>query len=134
MKKIHFIIGVLGLGVFLFTGQYMHHVHNHLQGMEDGPRMLFRASHIYILLSSLVNLSLGVYLVFPDKGIRKYFQLFISLSAIVAPFLIILGFFSEPKLSELARPFTKYGLYFLFGSGLLLIMLGLSEKNKIFDK
>jgi hypothetical protein len=31
----------------------------HLRGMADLPPMLFRSRHIYILLASLLNLTLG---------------------------------------------------------------------------
>lgn len=62
MKRIHFWVGVVGMLAFVCTGQYMHIFHNHLEGMADAPRMLYRSAHIYLLLSSIINLAAGVYI------------------------------------------------------------------------
>lgn len=56
----HFWIGVGGMCVFALTGQYMDRVLDHLVGMSDGPRMLYRSAHIYILLASMMNLIYGI--------------------------------------------------------------------------
>ena len=61
MKKFHLVFGVLVIIVFVLTGQYMDRYHEHLRGMADGPRMLFRSRHIFILLSGLLHLGLGAY-------------------------------------------------------------------------
>lgn len=61
MKRIHLIFGVFVVVAFLLTGQYMDKYHNHLVGVPDGPRLLYRTRHIFILLASLLNLGLGAY-------------------------------------------------------------------------
>jgi hypothetical protein len=61
VKRLHLLCGVLGLAIFLATGQYMDRWLNHLDGMPDGPRALYRSGHIYILFSASLNLLLGVY-------------------------------------------------------------------------
>lgn len=61
MKRIHFIFGLLVFIVFLLTGQYMDKVHNHLDGIEDGVRLLYRTRHIFILMASLIHIVLGLY-------------------------------------------------------------------------
>ena len=55
LRSLHLVAGILGLLLFVLQGQYMDHVHDHLAGMEDGPRMMFRSSHIYLLLASLLR-------------------------------------------------------------------------------
>ena len=52
MRRFHLGAGLLGVLAFLATGQY----HEHLRGMDDAQRLLFRSAHIYLLLASLLNL------------------------------------------------------------------------------
>lgn len=42
----HYWFGAVGLAAFLLTGLYMDQAHDHLRGMADRPRMLFRATHL----------------------------------------------------------------------------------------
>ena len=61
MKRFHLIFGFVVIIIFLLTGQYMDKFLQHLEGMADGPRMMYRTRHIYILLSGLLNLAIGTY-------------------------------------------------------------------------
>ena len=61
MKRFHLFFGLAIIVVFLLTGQYMDRRLDHLMYLADGPRMLFRTRHIYILMAGLLNLSLGSY-------------------------------------------------------------------------
>jgi hypothetical protein len=36
--------------------------YDHLRGLDDTTRMLFRSTHIYLLFAALLNLALGLYL------------------------------------------------------------------------
>ncbi len=69
LGHIHIITGITVLIIFLLTGQYMHHKYDHLANMLLTERALFRTGHIYILLFSLINLSLGAYL---KPGHKQY--------------------------------------------------------------
>jgi len=51
MRRLHLIVGLGGVVAFLLTGQYMDRVHDHLRDMDPTPRLLFRSTHIYLLLS-----------------------------------------------------------------------------------
>ena len=76
LKLLNFTFGVVGIILFLIQGQYMDFNYDHLKGMEDGPRLLFRSAHIYFLLASIINLCIGVYWeVRNDKliFIKKYY-------------------------------------------------------------
>ena len=129
MKKVHFIVGTLGVIVFLLTGVYMHFEFDHLKGMEDGARMLLRSSHIYILLSAVINLSFGLYLVQVEKGFRRYVQNVISIIVIIAPLLLLTGFYLEHNMTGLQREYTRWGIYGLFLVGILLMVLKINEKK-----
>ena len=102
----HLAVGVAGVVGFLGTGQYMDLVHDHLRGMDDTRRLLFRSTHLYLLFGSLVNLALGLYLR-PALGWRRWVRPVGSLLILATPFLAAAGFFSEPWLSGLERPYTR---------------------------
>ena len=107
---------------FLLTGQYMDRVHNHLQGMSDGPRMLYRTRHIYILLSGLLHLGIGSYFSYRPDRAGRILQLLGSLLITAAPIFFIIGFFQEPYLTGLYVPLSKQGII-LIAIGTLLHLL-----------
>src|SRR5215813_4096042 len=97
MKRFHLIFGVVLL-VFLLTGQYMDRFLEHLRYMPDGPRMLYRTRHIFILLSGLLHLGIGTYFSYRTQRWRRYFQIVGSVLITIAPVLFTIGFFYEPHL------------------------------------
>jgi hypothetical protein len=121
-------VGVAGIAGFLLTGQYMDKVHDHLRGMEDAQRLLFRSTHIYLLLGSLVNLALGLYSR-PGAGWRHWMRLVGSLLVVTAPFVQAIAFFTEPWLSGLQRPYTGPAIYACYG-GMLLHLVAMSRETR----
>ena len=95
MKRLHLIIGITVIVIFLLTGQYMEYVHNRI--LPDGPRMLYRSRHIYLLLSGLLNLILGIYFVPQSRGWRKIIQIAGTILILLSPALLLAGFFSDPQ-------------------------------------
>ena len=73
MKRLHLIIGITVIVIFILTGQYLEYVHNRI--LPDGTRMLYRSRHIYLLLSGLLNLILGIYFVPQPRGWRRTVQI-----------------------------------------------------------
>lgn len=122
LKPIHFVLGVLGIILFLLTGLYMHIYQGHLLGMADGPRMVYRASHIYILLTAIINLTMGAYITPVRLEQYKILQWLVSLLLILAPVFITAGFFTEPDMTELARPYTRIALQFMLLPAALLVI------------
>ena len=120
LRKAHLLTGVAGLIVFVLQGQYMDLFHAHLTTMADGPRMLFRSSHIYLLLASVLNVVLGVYLRDDSSLIHRWIQIVVSTVVLLSPIGLLAGFFLEPGMDELVRQYTRPVLYGLFGSGVLL--------------
>jgi uncharacterized membrane protein YfhO len=127
VKRFHLIAGFLLVIVFLLTGQYMDRVHNHLQGMADGPRMLYRSRHIYILLSGLLHLGLGSYFSYKLQTTRRILQLLGSLFITIASALFVVGFFREPKLTDLYVPISKNGVILIAVGTLLHLFSGVNE-------
>lgn len=127
MRWLHLIVGVAGVVGFLGTGQYMDRVHDHLRGMDDAQRLLFRSTHIYLLFAALVNLALGLYLQ-PTSGWRSRIRPVGSLVILTAPFLAAAGFFIEPWLSGLERPYTRLATYGCLGGMLVHLVCWSARK------
>ena len=127
LGKSHLAVGVLGLVLFVLQGQYMDQVHDHLAGMDDAPRMLFRSSHIYLLLVSVANLVAGVYMTDSGHGVPAIVRVPVSAALLLAPVGLIAGFFLEPAMDELLRPYTRPALYALFVAGVLLAFTGVAK-------
>jgi hypothetical protein len=125
----HLVVGLVGLVGFLATGQYMDKVHDHLRGMDDARRLLFRSTHLYLLFGSLVNLALGLYLA-PAVGWRSWARTGGSVLVLATPFLAAAGFFTEPWLSGLDRPYTRPAAYGCL-AGMLLHLIGATRPGTI---
>jgi hypothetical protein len=120
----HLVVGLAGLVGFLATGQYMDRVHDHLRGMDDARRLLFRTTHIYLLFAALVNLALGLYLG-PVVGWRSWVRHTGSVLVLITPFLAATAFFTEPWLSGLERNYSR-GTAYACLAGMLLHVIALS--------
>ena len=128
MKKIHLIFGGLVVIAFLLTGQYMDKYQNHLVGVPDGPRLLYRTRHIFILLAGLLNLGLGAYFTYRIQTWRRTLQLFGSLLIFTASFLYLIAFFYEPNLSDLQTPLSHWGTYAIAAGALLHVVSGVGQR------
>jgi len=107
----------------------MDRVHNHLQGMADGPRMLYRTRHIYILLSGLLHLGIGSYFHYSIEKVRRILQVLGSLLITVAPILFIIGFFQEPHLTGLYAPLSKNGIIMIAVGTLLHLLSSVNQPS-----
>jgi hypothetical protein len=125
VRRLHLVVGVVGIIGFLATGQYMDLVHDHLRGMDDAQRLLFRSTHIYLLFGSLINLALGLYMQ-PVFGWRWWVRTTGSFLILAVPFLAAMGFFTEPWLSDLDRPYSRPAIYGCL-VGMLLHLICLSS-------
>jgi hypothetical protein len=110
MRRVHLVVGLVALAGFLASGQYMDRGYDHLRGLDDATRLLFRSTHIYLLFSALLNLALGLYLVPAPPGWRRGVQHLGSALLLAAPLLFAAGFLTEPWLSGLARPYSRPGI------------------------
>lgn len=101
---------------------------NHLQGMPDGPRMLYRTRHIFILLAGLLNLSLGAYFSFRTTQAGRVMQMIGSMLIVLATVLFIVAFIYEPKMNALETPFSHRAMYSIFAGTLLHVLSGIGVK------
>lgn len=109
MRRFHFYFGIAIVIVFLLTGQYMEYVHN--RSLPDGPRLLYRSRHIYLLFSGLINLSIGAYLTYRPAGWRRAIQLIGSILLTIGPGLLLIGFFREPARGPEHTIVAAFGIF-----------------------
>jgi uncharacterized protein involved in cysteine biosynthesis len=130
LKRVHKIVGIITVVLFLLSGQYMEYYYPNIEEADKGLRLLLRSRHIYILLSGLINISLGLYLISHAQGWRKWLQLVGSILIIIAPILLIAAFLYEPQVNELKTPFSPWAIYILFAGVLFHLVSGkLNCKN-----
>ena len=127
MKRFHLVFGLVLLFAFLLTGQYMDRFHEHLRNMADGPRMLYRTRHIFILFSGLLHLGIGTYFTYRLDATRRLLQIAGSVLAAIASVLFIIAFFYEPHLTHLYAPLSKAGVIMIATGALLHVVSGIKE-------
>ena len=127
MKRFHQLFGLLIVIIFLLTGLYMDRFLEHLRHVPDGPRMLYRSRHIYILLAGLVNLGIGSYFSPRLETLRRVLQLVGSVLIVIAPLLFLIAFFYEPHLADLHTTLSHWGVYAIAAGTLLHVFSGLGR-------
>lgn len=112
-NRIHLAFGLAVVVVFLYTGFYMQTNFPALYRDNEAIRYMYRAGHIYILFSGLLNIIIGIYLL-PGSGQWKAnLQGIGSFLLLVGPLLLIFAFFYEPPSGSPERVFTLAGVLFL---------------------
>ncbi|HEX9165732.1 MAG TPA: hypothetical protein VF862_07455 [Gemmatimonadales bacterium] len=131
LRRLHLLVGLATVVLFGLTGLYMHFRYDHLRGMTDATRLLFRSTHIYLLFSGLLNVALGLSGA-GDNGRERekaggtaaggttaggaaagpgLLRAIGSVLILVGPLLFLAGFLREPFLGALARPFSRPAIY-----------------------
>lgn len=98
VRVFHVWLGLGAVAVFLYSGLYMRRQFPEAYAAHDAIRYLYRANHIYILFTALLNLTLGFQL--SDAGRRGKGTLQMVASALVAaavPLLVSAFFVEAPQ-------------------------------------
>lgn len=111
LGNLHRSVGVAALILFIGTGAWMHFRYDHLRGMTDATRLLFRSTHIYLLLAALLNVAMGLGYRAAPGGWPAVLQRIGSALLLLTPLLFLAGFLSEPWLGDLQRPWSRPGIY-----------------------
>ncbi len=130
MKLFHLIFGIVVMIAFLLTGQYMDKHLNHMVGVSDGVRLLYRTRHIFILLASLLNLGIGIYFSYGAQLWRMILQVLGSILVVIASLLFIVAFFYEPNLSDLYTPLSHWGTYTIVAGTLFHLFSGIRRRKE----
>jgi hypothetical protein len=131
MRELHLIIGLVGIALFLGTGIYMLVGFPELYSTNEILRYMYRANHVYILLSSLVNVVFGVYLVPPQPGWKASVSRIGSVLAILSPLILCYAFFAEAPKATPVRIITGLGVVALvLGVSPICLTIACSERQK----
>jgi len=128
--KAHYIIGIVFLSVFLLTGVYMHFSFPELYNGREEVRMMYRATHIYILVGSLVNLMAGNYLTHYAHVRFKKLTRLASILSLITPPMFFVAFIVEPADYLIGRPVSFWAVVFLFGGVMLHTLVNIEWLNK----
>lgn len=131
MKRLHLWVGAVALLAFLLSGQYMDYLEVRTNVLGETARVMFRSRHIYLLLAALVNLGVGAYFAYRERGWRRGLQLIGSALIIVAPVLMAAAFFAEPGEPGLKRHFTLPAVVILSIGTLLHALSGIRSRVKV---
>jgi hypothetical protein len=105
LRDVHRGVGLAAVVLFAATGVYMHVRYDHLRGMDDATRLLFRSTHIYLAPAT--------------PALPRRLQQLGSVMVLLGPLLLLAAFLREPFLGGLLRPFTRPAVYTaLVGMGL----------------
>lgn len=115
--------GILTFVVFLGTGMYMRVNFPELYDDREAIRFLFRANHVYILFSGLLNIMAGM--IPPSFSSGKTLEkagVPGSIALLLSAPLFIMAFFLEPPEASPMRPVTTTAAFLaLIGVGLLVL-------------
>jgi hypothetical protein len=119
LKGIHILVGVFGIIAFVLTGQYLSIFLGGLVGMPDGPRLLYRTSHLYLMWSSLVNFVVGSYFLIATTRGARVVQIISSVALLLGPPLMLAAFFFQSRAPDLNRPVSDIANYLGLGGVIL---------------
>ena len=108
MRRIHLIIGVLGVIAFVLSGQVIKHHHPRMVELPAEVRMMYVSRYIYLLGASLVNVAFGLCLQSRPEGWRRVLQRAGSLLIQLSPVVLGMAFLSEPALGLAGCSWRSY--------------------------
>ena len=130
MRRVHLIVGILGVIAFVLTGQVMKHHHPPVKQLAPEVRMMYVSRHIYLLGASLVNVTLGLYLHVRPEAWRRILQWTGSLLILFAPIVLTLAFVAEPAMGLAGRGRRSYyGMIGLFFGVMMLMVASLGAES-----
>jgi uncharacterized membrane protein len=130
MAWAHLIFGILVFVVFLVTGRFMRADFPDKEIIPPEFRLLMRSRHIYIMLSSLAHILLGLYLQIHAETWRKILQTLGSLLLISGSILLIWAFWQETYVTHGFSNLSRYGLYATLYGTIFHLLANLRIKTK----
>ncbi len=130
MSYLHLIFGILLFVVFTVTGKFMRVDFPDKELIPQDLRLLMRSRHIYILLSSLIHICLGVYLRIHAETWRKFLQIFASVLLILGSVLFVWAFIYETYTTQKFSDISRFALYATLGGTVFHLFGGFRLKSK----
>lgn len=129
MNYAHLIFGIIVFVVFLVTGKFMRWDFPDKEIIPQELRILMRSRHIYILLSSLIHIVLGVYLQIRKEKLQKYAQIFASVLLFTGSVLFVWAFIYETYTTRHFSDLSRYALYSTLAGTVLHLIGGFKIKK-----
>ena len=132
MSRFHLIFGIAVFIVFAVTGSYMRADFPDKDIIPQELRLLMRSRHIYILFSSLIHLTLGLYLSVSPVRWRMAVQYLGSAVLATSSAVLLWGFVVETYELRHFSDISRWGIYLsLAGVGIHLIAsIGRSQNRE----
>lgn len=128
MRALHLFSGIAVMVIFAMTGLYMLLSLDLLNSDFDLQRMMYRASHTYLLWAGAVNVLLGCYWTAAPYPILAKAQIAASgLIVLCQPFLV-LAFCLEPGALDQPRVLTLVGTVCFFAGVLMTLAMALASQ------
>lgn len=122
MKHLHLLIGTTGFIAFLATGFYMKAGFPELYGDNEVAHAMYRANHIYLGLSALLNLTLGLYIQRHSQIVALHIQRLGSVLLLLATPVFLIAFINDTAEGLFERQSTFFAyLFSVVGAGLHIL-------------
>ena len=112
--RLHRIVGWLMFGIFLFTGFYQKFNWGHIDRGDLLMRSLFRARHIYLLLSFLIHELIGIYGQPQAPGWRQTGQTIGSFFLFAGSTVLVAAYFHDPIHKIVEMSWGEWGIHLTF--------------------
>ncbi|GAB3992590.1 hypothetical protein GCM10028807_25790 [Spirosoma daeguense] len=116
-RILYLTIGIGSILFFIWTGRYLRSTYPDKQTMDMGLRVMLRSRHIFILLVSLIEVGIGVYIEKATTSISLFIQWLATIGLFMAHGLFIYAFFYEVDPVYIPQtPIMHVATYLILGS------------------
>lgn len=129
MKWFHLIFGIVLFVIFTITGRYMRVDFPDKDAIDQFLRVLMRSRHIYILFSSLIHISLGVYLTLSARLWQKLLQIAGSILLVASSVPLVWAWYFETYQTQQFSDISREGIYLSLAGVVLHLIGGVSRKR-----
>ena len=130
MSLPHLIFGIIVFIVFLVTGKFMRVDFPDKDVIPQDFRLLMRSRHIYILLSGLLHILLGLYLRIQPQVWRKSLQIIGSVLLFAGTVALVWAFAYETYTAKTFSEASRSGLYITLAGTIFHVLGGFRLKSK----
>ena len=132
LRRVHLVVGILGVVGFLLTGQVMSHHHPRMQELSAELQLMYLSRHVYVLAGALVNTVLGLYLQMQIAARRRNLQMIGSLLILPSAVFLPLAFLVEAPLGFAGRGWRSgFGLIALFVGVMTHLLASIGASRRI---
>ena len=130
MSYLHLFFGIVVFIVFLVTGKYMRVDFPDKEIIPQDFRLLMRSRHIYILLSALAHILLGLYLHIHQQAWRRALQIFGSILLFAGTTTLVWAFVYETYTAKTFSELSRSGLYVTLAGTIFHLLGGFQINSK----